>query len=194
MEVRRCVTKLALAWLLASGAAAHAAPISYAGHLGLGGSAIGSVDADTGPWTDGSGWQFWTFNANLFDQVTITVERLSADLDPVFGVWFGQEADTSAYFDMSSDSLASTWIGMGDDELPAFTVGGLGGDGKLEFTSYTSGTFVIAVADHLLTPGGLSDMPYRVTVAVPEPETYAQLVAGMLLLGGLSIARRNRKD
>ncbi|MCH2242565.1 MAG: hypothetical protein MK041_11705, partial [Aquabacterium sp.] len=185
-----------LAALAAAGAlsatGASAAPITYAGHLAGGVTSIGSVDADTGPWDGAAGWQFWTFDAKLFDQVSITVERLDGALDPVIGVWFGQEADTAAYFDMSSDSLASTWMGLGDDELAAF-VPGAGGDARVQFTSLFTGRFVVAVADHALTPGGTSSMDYRITMAVPEPSTYMQLAAGLLLMGGLAWTRAKRR-
>lgn len=188
--------RAALAAIAAAGAlsanGASAAPIPYAGHLANGVTAIGSVAADTGPWGGAAGWQFWTFDANLFDQVSITVERLDGALDPVIGVWFGQEADASAYFDMSSDSLASTWMGLGDDELAAF-VPGAGGDARVEFTSLFTGRFVVAVADHALTPGGTAAMDYRITLAVPEPATYMQLAAGLLLMGTLAWTRAKRR-
>lgn len=189
--------RVALAAIAAAGAlsatGASAAPITYAGHLASGVTSIGAVDADTGPWGGAAGWQFWTFDAKLFDQVTITVERLDGALDPVIGVWFGQEADSAAYFDMASDSLASTWMGRGDDELPAFVPGGANGDARVQFTSLFTGRFVVAVADHALTPGGTSSMDYRITLAVPEPSTYAQLAAGLLLMGSLTWLRAKRR-
>jgi hypothetical protein len=161
--------------------AAQAVPVVTAGHLGQGGSAIGSVDADTGPWTSADGWQFWTFEADLGDHVVVTVEHLSPDLDPVFGVWFGTESDTSQYYDMGSDSVSSTWFGMGDDGVGTL-------DGRVEFTSLVSGIFTVAVADHELTPGGSNDMAYRISV-VPEPATYALMLAG--LAGLAALKRRN---
>lgn len=189
--VRAALAAVAAAGALAA-TSASAAPLTYAGHLANGVTAIGSVDADTGPWDGAAGWQFWTFDAKLFDQVTITVERLDGALDPVIGVWFGQETDTSAYFDMGSDSLASTWMGLGDDELAAF-VPGAGGDARVQFTSLFTGRFVVAVADHALTPGGTAAMDYRITMAVPEPATYLQLAAGLLMMGSLAWLRTKRR-
>lgn len=191
LGLRAALAALATAGAL-SATGASAAPLSYAGHLLNGVPVTGTVAADTGPWSGAAGWQFWTFDAQLFDTVTLTVERLDGALDPVIGVWFGQEADTSAYFDMASDSLATTWMGLGDDELPAF-VAGAGGDARVQFTSLFSGRFVVAVADHALTPGGGSAMDYRITLAVPEPSTYLQLAAGLLMMGSLAWLRTKRR-
>ena len=41
-------------------------------------------------------WDFWTFNANAGDNITVTGRRIptGSNNDPVIGVWFGIEADT----------------------------------------------------------------------------------------------------
>jgi hypothetical protein len=167
-------------------APAHAVPVTHAGHLGGSSSVIGSAGPGSGPYDAADSWQFWTFDAIVNVDVTIMVERLAAGIDPVFGVWFGQEADTASYFDMFSSSLHTAWMGAGDDELGSNPLGGPGGDALLTFTPPGTGRVVIAVGNYADAAGPLG---YRLTVnAVPEPGSYAMLGAGLLAL--LVAARR----
>ena len=184
-KLRRRIRAWITAGVLATGLAApgaHAIPVSYAGDLGAGGSAAGVAAPDSGPFGTPELWDFWTVSAPFGAKVAITVRRLAADLDPVFAVWLGQEADTAAYFDMFSDSVNTTWFGAGDDELAANVAGGPGGDAFVSFTAMAAGTYVIGVADHTFTPTTAGNLPYLITAAVPEPST------ALLLLGGLAAA------
>ena len=189
-KLRRRAGRALAAGVLASGLAAqsaHAIPVGYTGVLASGGSATDTAQPDSGPFGTPELWDFWTVSAPLGARVTISVRRLAADLDPVLGVWFGQEADTGNYFDMFSDSLSTTWFGAGDDELAANVAGGPGGDAFLSFTAIAGGTYVIGVADHTFTPTTTGNLPYLITAAVPEPST------ALLLLGGLAAAFAPRK-
>ncbi len=182
-KVRSCAGALLTAGMLASGLvaqSAHAIPVSYAGDLGSGGSATDAAAPDSGPFGTPELWDFWTVSAPFGARVTVSVRRLVANFDPVFGVWFGEETDTGNYFDMFSDSATTVWFGFGDDELAANVAGGPGGDALLSFTAIAAGTYVIGVADHTFTPTTGGNLPYLITAAVPEPST------ALLLLGGLA--------
>src|SRR5262245_4950840 len=191
ISLRQRLQEIAAACALACAllAPAHAAPVTYAGHLGGPSSVTGSVASGSGPYDSASNWQFWTFDAIVNVDITVRVERLASGRDPVFGVWYGQESDTTSYFDMFSSSLHTAWMGSGDDELGSSPLGGPGGDARLTFTPPGTGKFVLAVGNYADAAGPLD---YRLAVnAVPEPGTYAMLGAGLLALL-VAARRRNR--
>ena len=170
------VRALTAAGLLAFGTA-HAAPVAYQGEFGFGGNGTGSLDVAS-PY-DTSAWQFWTFEALVGQNVSVTITGLDAGLDIVAAVWFGQEGDTNNYFDMISDSLSTTWYGQGDDWF--------GPDARIDFLSLGTGTYVVAVSTYELAAAGSG---YAISVAVPEPETYALMGLG---LGALALVARRRR-
>ncbi|HKY01619.1 MAG TPA: hypothetical protein VJM53_03625, partial [Burkholderiales bacterium] len=158
---------------------AYAVPVSYQGSLTGGGVGFGNATADSGPFGDASGWQFWSFDAVFGQKIDIKVSRLIGVLDPVLGVWFGAEADTDNYFgDMTSSSLFTTLVAFGDDEMLP-NVAGLGGDPFLSFIALGTGTYVFAIADHSFDPTTTGALPYQVSLEVPEPGTLA--LAGLAL-------------
>lgn len=179
---------------IAAGAAAlyaggaQAVPIVYEGTLQNFQSTTGNASPDSGPFGDASGWSFWKFDAWFTNTVQIFVGRLVGDLDPVMGVWFGTEFDTDNYFsDMTSSSLFTTLVGFGDDERPA-NVAGFGGDPYIKFIAPATGTYVVAVADHSFSPTTAADLSYRITLAIPEPGTFA---LAALAFGAMALRRRN---
>lgn len=197
---RKVFAGAAMAALLAISQSAHSEMPAYAGHLDFGGIGTGAVTADSGPFGTPELWSFWTLNVPFTSEsvpfsapVTITVRRLVADLDPVIGVWLGQESDTANYFDMASDALTSTWYGMGDDELPANVGTGPGGDARVSFTATLPGTYVVAVADYAFNGSSGGELPYQITAAIPEPETYALMLAGLGLVGWAASRRRRSR-
>lgn len=179
----------ALAATLIAATPAQAVPVSYVGSLAPSGSVTDFATPDSGPFADASGWRFWTFNATFGQSVSIVVQRLVAALDPVIGVWFGQETDTDNYFgSMTTDSLFTTNVGFGDDELPANVAGGPAGDALVSFIAPASGTYVLAVADSTFTPTQISQLGYRVSLSVPEPGSLALI--GIAAFGALALRRR----
>jgi hypothetical protein len=158
---------------------------------------MGMVAPDSGPFGTPELWDFWTVTVPFASEpvpfsapITVTVRRLVPELDPIVGVWFGEESDVANYFDMTSDSLTSTWYGFGDDELAPNVGTGPGGDAQVSFSAVLPGTYVIAVGDHSvnITPSG--DLSYQITAAIPEPETYALMLAGLGLVGAMAARRR----
>ncbi len=196
MHNHRTIRACALAALIAAAAAAAmpasaAAPV-YAGTIGSG-EYSGAVDADTGPFAQASGWQFWKFSAPAFTDIRIEITPLDAALDPIVAAWFGEESDVANYFDMTSDSLTTSFMGFADG-ASMFAPSGAGEPAVLSFnTGGLAGTFVVAVADHELTPGGSAGMAYTMTAAVPEPETWLQMGLGGALLAGLGLRRKSRR-
>jgi hypothetical protein len=189
--------KLAAA-LLAAGvlSSAHAAAPSIAGSFGSG-ITTGSVKAESYHYSQGfdsaANWTFWTFTADVFSDVTITVTPSSAEFDPIIAVWYGVETDTANYFGNMNDSSLFTPFVIGADGTSNDWLAGPGKPASLTFTNiYGSGPFVLAIADWQDNVGSATHFDYTITATVPEPETWAQLALGLGLLGGLSRARRNR--
>jgi len=192
MNAKQLFTTLALAGSTLGIATAHAAAPSFAGQLGSG-SYSGTVAAESGPWTDGSLWSFWKFKADFMSDVQITVNPLDTMLDPFIAVWYGVETDTANYFDMTSSSINTTFVAAADG-LTEFAAAGAGEPAAVRFANtYGNDFFVLAIADY--TDGvGVDQLGYSITAAVPEPETYIQLLAGLGLLAGLMRRRKSHKS
>jgi len=97
------IVGVAVAALMVCPYSAQSAVPVYAGHLGIGGTAVGSAMPDSGPFGTPELWEFWTLSVPFASEpvpfstpITVTVRRLNPNLDPVVGVWFGQEADTAS--------------------------------------------------------------------------------------------------
>jgi hypothetical protein len=170
---------------------AHAAAPVFAGELGSGVYA-GSVAAESGPFTDGAQWSFWKFKADFMANVDITVTPNDASFDPFIAVWYGIETDTSKYFDMISSSMNTTFVASADGVGP-FGPAGAGDPAQVSFTNdYGNDYFTLAIADYT-DQLGAGQLGYSITAAVPEPETYAQLLAGLgLLAGAMRLRRKSR--
>lgn len=170
---------------------AHAAAPVFAGELGSGAYA-GSVAAESGPFTNGAQWSFWKFKADFMANVDITVTPNDASFDPYIAVWYGTETDTANYFDMVSSSLNTTFVSSADG-VGLFGPGGAGDPARVSFMNdYGNDYFTLAIADYV-DQLGTGQLGYAITAAVPEPETYVQLLAGLgLLAAAMRLRRRAR--
>jgi hypothetical protein len=171
----------------------HAAPVVYKGTLVSG---IGDAgDAGGFSWflDEGSGVDFWQFNASANDVVTLRVDRLNGNFDPALSFYRGTTSADTSLFNSTGNWGGLTFLGSLDDEHPAFIAPGPNGDPFGTFTIAASGLYTIAVGGSLSTDAG--NYPYRITIAdvaaVPEPEIAAMLGIG---LGVLGIVRRRQRD
>lgn len=188
MRFRRFAAAIAAASACAG--VAQAAPVSYAGTLSSG-SFVGTVAADSGPHGTPEQWSFWRFTAPWMADVSITVTPTSAGFDPYIAVWYGTEADTSAYVDMRSGSAGSVFV-AGADGVAEWGPSGVGQPAAVSFTNqYGAGSFVLAIADHV-DGIGQGALGYRITSAVPEAHTAAMLLGGLGLIAPLLRRRRAR--
>jgi hypothetical protein len=189
-SLRRTALLLLTAGLLGGGSA-QAAPIVFSGSLDPGSTAFGSVTAESGPFGNSANWSFWRFSVPFLEPVSITVTPLSADFDPVAGVWFGIESDTGNYFDMLSSSVNTSFVAAADGGGP-FDRGGAGEPATASFDNiFGTGPFVLAIADY--TDGlGSGRLDYRidVTAPIPEPQTYALMALGASLMAWVATRRR----
>ena len=116
----------------------------------------------------GAGWQSWNYAA---DSVTTDVQRAGLQL----GVWeiFN---DTSGLFNLTSGSFQ-----VGNDAFSGAAI-------AFANTAYAAGNTSLAPYLIRLTDPVKQDL----VIAVPEPTTYALMLAGLLSVG--FVARRRRQD
>lgn len=185
MFTRTTLAAALMAGLMSAGA--HAAAPSITGHFGSG-TVAGSVAAESYSYFGGAeNWSFWTFSADYFTDVTITITPTDPALDVIFGIWYGVEGDTSNYYALDMSSMNTVFV-AGADGTPTNPFAGAGEAASVTFTNiYGKGPFVLAIADY--NDGiGSGQLGYTITATVPEPETYALLLAGLGLIG--AAARR----
>ncbi len=174
--------------------AAHAVPIVYEGTLSPGVTVGGFIQdpSQIGSPND----DFWRFQANRGDRVTITINRLMSDLDPAVTLYQGEGSDTDQLV-LLPDNADDNY-----DELPGFD--GPFSDPQLIFTAETTGWYTVQVWDFASlaqVPGGSC---YQITLngepsapifdcqagSVPAPSSLALAGLGLLGLGALRAARR----
>jgi hypothetical protein len=135
-------------------------------------------------------WDFWTFDGAAGSRERFTVRRLVGELDPVLGIWFGTEADTTAYRDIVSDSVNTNQVALADDEL-APAIPGPFGDPTVSFNLPETGTYTVAIAAFVSGP---EDKPsgYSLTrsVSVPFSDSATILGSGLVLGLGLLLKRK----
>lgn len=149
------------------------------------GSGIGTLDA--------AGWEFYIFQANAGDAITIEVDRAVGDLDPVSSVVFGDATGLlfaaltgNNIFDWSGPGLSATLIAGDDNHPPALP--GPWGDPFYGFIAPSTGTYTVAVASFASAGSPPYDMMIQVLGStVPTPGSMA-----LLGLGGLAAIRRRR--
>lgn len=130
-------------------------------------------------------WDFWTFEGTAGNSERFTARRLSRELDPAFGIWFGTETDTDSYSDLFSDSLNTSLVSFADDQI---SDPGPFGDPTVRFTLPETGTYTIAVASFI---SDASDEPLGYTLKVPFSDSETILGSGLLLGLGILLKRRS---
>ena len=181
---------LALLAVMLSPVVANAVPIVLEGELTPGVTEGGFINdpSRTGSPND----DFWSFFLEQEAEITLTVNRLNAELDPAFTLWDGVAVDT--------DLL--TFLAGADDniaELPGFA--GPFSDPQLVIT-LGAGSYTVQVWDFLSGDQIAGGFCYQITLngsptgqefdcgqtSVPEPGTLA-----LLSLGLVGMAARRRK-
>lgn len=152
------------------------APITYEGELFDGITSFGEISDSDSDW--------WFFDANAGDVISLAVNRLENNLDPAMNLYFG-----------FGDTLNLSQVAYADDNLAELP--GLEGpfaDPIINYTIATTGTYSANVWDFLSGPGAPFD--YQITlnganpIDVPEPSIFALFGLGLI---GLGFARKNRK-
>lgn len=143
-----------------------AAPIT-ATSLNLDAGPITSM-VEEGSYEDPFSWTWFSFTGNAGDEVTITVRRLTGELDPIFGLWAGALNDTdelipdffegeAPFYDISEsdanvddvlvENITSDYIaGDNDDQLDPLLKGPFE-DPQAAYVLPETGTYYIAVSD-----------------------------------------------
>lgn len=185
--------------LIATAGLASAASAQYAsmGNLTNGMTQSGSFPAGfVNGQTTPSSWHLWQFQANMGDNITVSVARTAPALDPVSSTFFGN-ANGAAFPPAGTfilDELAIqaaipglVFAGEGDDNVPD-GFGGPFGDPLYNFVAGNTGTYSVFVASFLSSATGVREYDITVTGStVPTPGAVA-----LLGLGGLAAMRRRR--
>lgn len=197
---------VAAAMLLGLQLDAAADPLNYEGTLSNGGTGSGELPLDSTVY-DATKADYWAIWATAGDTVTVTVDRIDGELDPIEFVFVGAFDFTNdplltgggTYFDFGSPA----YVGMGDDENPP-AVPGPWGDPMFTFVAGTTGWYTVAVTSFISGPVPLDDKDYDYQFTVrgntgdpnyqpnPEPGTIV-LLSGALAAAGAWRRRRAKR-
>lgn len=183
---------LAAAAIVLSAAGAHAASVVYDGVLVPSVAATGSVGGFSWFLESGAGVDYWRFAGTGGQIVTLSVDRLSGNLDPALSFYSGTTSADTSLFAAQANWGGLTFLGSLDDEHAAFLSPGPGGDPFGSFVLPGTGNYTVVVGGANSTDAGA--YPYRITMnlaaaPIPEPSVWAMFGAG---LAGLGLLRRRR--
>ena len=171
--LRKIVYSAVTALSLYLSANAVAIPITYEGNLTNDVTEFGFIN------DLGSDW--WTFSGTAGDSINLTVNRLDADLDPAFDLFFG-----------FGDTDLLTSVASADDNVAEFP--GLAGPFSdpqlLSFLLPSTGIYSVNVWDFLSNGQDFITPNYQITLGTPPtgPVEQGQVpVPATLLLFGLGL-------
>lgn len=136
---------------------------------------LGFHITETGSFAD-----IWSFSLNLTSDVSSTT--VANNLMNVFGIANGR---VSLFNGLANDALADALVG-------SYAFNGSTGDSVTTFNALSSGNYYYRVTGTLTGPlGGTYALASsaKATPPVPEPETYAMLLAGLGVVG-MAVRRR----
>ncbi len=174
-------------------AAVNAAPVAYEGVLVSGVTIGGQVGGYGWFLDDGANVDYWSFSAQAGDVVTLSVDRLSGNLDPALSLYRGTTAADTSQFNSSGDWGGMSFIGSLDDEKAAFLPPPIpSGDPFGVFSIGAAGSYTVVVGG--ANSSDSLSYPYRIDLSitpVPEPAMLGLFAAGLIAL--LPVARRRKR-
>jgi len=106
-----------------------------------------SFDGTCGESTDTSSYHFWTFTAVAGDVVTIDVNRVTGELDPIMSLWSGSVIGSPlSDWTSATSSGVHTLLSANDDGQPPAVPGPFGDPRISNFVIPVTGTYSILVA------------------------------------------------
>ena len=149
-------------------------------------------------------WDYWCFEGNEGDEVSITLDRTSSSMDPTVALYEGLGTTYSGLsYSRRRSTSELTWLAGDDDSGSDSPAGPYRNSLIADFTLPTNGAYTIAVMDSCGSRCG--PWSYELALAgsggalggggteVPEPATLGMLVVGAVALGVVQRRIRNKK-